>query len=518
MRFILLIPLFLIIYHSDGQTTPKKGLFASSLATLSQLGSKIKPSWGRNSQGSSPTRFGWVRQPSGQVKLTPIEAVKTKKAPPKRGKRSPLPAKTPTRPTPTPSRKRKINVVVVEEYDVSSSDSEIEYDDNKALQYFEWPVCRNDPIRDRRAPPESHLTVTPTGWSNQRGLKWASGPSVANTCNIDSFLSNFLFRIFKRKDFVKMHLGLPDYDRGESALREIERLSLGRDITGLNFTADTLIKEAWIRTGMNRRIIPRGPAFDCLGLEIDHIFGNLKDSSKMALVHTCGCDDKIDSSFQADNIEDMPMTPEKLGKLMTSPYVPTDPKITRRGKKKCSLCKEDFRFVQAVVGNCTWFLRFTPAPEASDPTRWPDVITFTNIESPRGLPVSFQKEYASFGGPSELSRNPVDETGPVPEDVNRLPLRQRPQAPTMAPRNPSSPTRFDLSGNTHQVSFHFFDDKIFYYDGIVNDGKMRSVRSPLHYIRTRRLEPDSIVYVRTDGNHRPTNQDFEFGLSDDSDY
>ena len=287
-----------------------------------------------------------------------------------------------------------------------------------------------------------------------------------------------MFRIFKRRSFCDTHLRLSEDNRGEKALREIERINRDRDMMDENYEKDFAIKEAWVKIGMNRRMGVRG--IDCSAKEQINIFNPLRDSSRLALFHTCEC--SVDGqNGQADELGDTKISADQLKELVKNPQRPPGPDTTRRSGRLCQQCKNNFRFTQAVVGNCTWFVKFNPTPESADPGLWPEQIHFKNIESPEGEffdSVTFQKEYFSFVGPLAESQNEVDEVGPLPADGSKK----------------ASLTESSI----HQVSFHFFDGKIFYYDDLIRNGKLRKVRSPMHYIRAKKLVPEAIVYVKTD--------------------
>ena len=430
--------------------------------------------------------FRWLEKKNsenGELELTPIssEAVKS------RGKRADNGKK---RPSPNDHNDNEYFVYDVPDF----SDEELDFDEDLVIQKFRFPFCygvNTEVPRD--------LTIRPSGYTKERGLRWQAGTSTTNTCNIDSFLTNFILRDYKRPHFTGTYVRLHESNRGEAALRHITQLNRDRD-RDLTRLSDKLIKEAWIKIAMNRVISTR-QQFDCMGDEAVNIFSHLASSSKLALIHTCGCqEDRRDTQTEELGLETR-INPGQLLELSKHPFRPPGLKATRRSKKKCKECKNDFRFNQGVVGNCTWFLRFQPTDDSADPMAWPESVSFRNVEN-KGRLVSFKKEYASFSGPSDDSDIPVDETGPVPIDRLRVPLKQRPVEVKKTKLNPGPSTSQAQEATSlnsyHLVSFHFFDGKVFYYDGTMEDGHLKKVRSPIHYIRTKKLSPESIVYVRED--------------------
>jgi hypothetical protein len=355
---------------------------------------------------------------------------------------------------------------------------ETKLDLSRSLQSYSFPGCFRQSSNERDTTPKTPITISPDGWTNERGLKWASGRSLTNTCAIDPFLNNFMFMVFRDKNFVKKHLRLP-LDRGETALKEISRLTLARDFYANDHKQDHSIKEAWVNIAMNRLTTTRA-VLDCKGSENEMVLDYLKDSSRLAMFHTCGCR-VTEANNVAEDIGYSEMTPEKLKVLVKLPVMrtPVDEKVSDRSRQMCRTCMQDYRFYQAVVGNCTWFVKFKPADtfEAMDPLKWPRFISFGNVEAEGSDGISlatsnYQLVYASYTGPLGYSHVDVNEDLPYPVTY---------KPPTTS---------------THLVSFHFFDGKIYLYDDLSKSGKMKRIRSPVQYVVTRQLKPETVMYVK----------------------
>lgn len=351
-----------------------------------------------------------------------------------------------------------------------------EFDPSKTFQRYEMPTCKRRNIRGpARSSPERKLSIASTGWTREKGLRYETGRTLTLTCTIDSFLTSFMFLVYRQSSFVERNFGLV-LDKGEVALSIISNLAKRRDFRNPDIEIDHAIKRSWVETGMNKKL-----PFACGDNEDQNIWDNLKDSSRLMLLHTCDCMVNGENG-QVDEQGYLEMTPEKLKVLQ---HLPTRPGVipTRRDKAQCTSCQNDFKFAKAVVGNCTWFIKFKPkdTPAAVDPLKWPRYISFSNIEMRTGNSfkmVTFEKTYFSFVSTLENAMVPVNEDEPLP-GLRRAYRGQR-----------------DVTENL--VSFHFIDEKIFLYDNLVGDGEMKLIRSPMHYVLGRRMEPETIVYVKTD--------------------
>jgi hypothetical protein len=247
---------------------------------------------------------------------------------------------------------------------IVDSDSEDSNGPNEVQFNLNVPALRPYPGTDR-SNLRPRMPITPY-W---RAPIWgSSSSSVTNTCVMDSFIAHVIYLSRRFPLYFRFHLNAARNEPEEF----IYWLSQNTE-RGTLFQFSELVHKGWVQA------LPAGffptinNVVNMASSNGEAVFGHLRNSNRLWLLHQCGCD----VLSREDIRQDRPSwTPQQVQALNSpSADVALNP---RKASKKCGTCKSKFRYVRGLVSQATWFHRFAVA-RGSDRTGFPQTLEMQEI-------------------------------------------------------------------------------------------------------------------------------------------
>jgi len=261
-------------------------------------------------------------------------------------------------------------------------------------------------------------------WDTRRPSKQHNG--IANTCNIDGFLTNLMIQFNRQKyDFD----GLLKFTGGKG--KEVEDFI--RELTTIHkrhpgvkkTTVSKSIKRKWLDLTNINNLVKHDKVIDLQGDEDQHIFDQLDEVTRFYTAVRCKC---IGPSFPEERHDIDIKTKSELAKALN--HERSEHQIRNpEGKVRvaCQICKQKPAVDSYIIPSTTWILHFAINKGRGAKLNYADFPETISMG-----PLTWFKSYASYWTP--LGRG--------------------------------------LKGPGHTVSLHFIKNKAYYYDDTENNGQL----------------------------------------------
>jgi len=325
-------------------------------------------------------------------------------------------------------------------------------------------------LDDNLQRPRDQLTFTDLEYDEASGLTKLFGlttntPITDNTCNIDSFLTHVILLSSMNAGLETKYFVLKESD-SENALKQILKLYWSTRNKDHGWASGE-IKKIWIsqpdlpHNFQLQAAIKSKQKYDLYGSEFQNIFMPLHLSSLLLELRVCKCPTKRNKLkfFEHIRVE----TAEDLEPFLQ--YSSEYENLLQPIDKRCGHCSQSQsqELLYHFVHESTWFVAFecpNNVYKGIDPFRVPIYLEFP--EAMRDGRSKFVLGYISYS-----TENSAEATARADD------------------------TTF------HQVSFHRFGTKWYFYDNSENGGKLKQVANPNSIIKKNDYVFQSIVYFRT---------------------